>query len=55
MTPTKTRLTLDDLEFAAFTYGGTITRANAGWQLKTRINGSAVTLYAADEGEVRHG
>jgi hypothetical protein len=44
MIPTHTRLTLDDLEAAAFRYGGTIEATATGWRLATTIGGTAVTL-----------
>lgn len=49
MIPLHTRLTLDDLEAAAFRYGGTIVATAAGWSLRTTIGGKSVTLRAADD------
>lgn len=47
MIPFNTRQTMDDLERAAWTYGGTIERTTSGWRLKTTIAGTDVTLVAA--------
>lgn len=47
MIPFSTRLTMDDLEKAAFHYGGRIERTSTGWRLKTTIAGTPVTLVAA--------
>lgn len=48
MIPTHTRLTLDDLEALAFTYGGEIQRTATGYRLVgALIGGVRQNFYAA--------